>query len=423
MHFCFETFSQLLKFIRKEKTKGQSKTLKSRQKTNKNSIMKKLLLIGLSFFATTLQSQNKIESSLQESYSNGIWEIFGGTNYQYDANNNLTTETYYSTNSSNTYIPSDKSLFVYNANNKVVTQTIQNWNTNNQFENSYKATYTYDGTGKLITIVDQDWLGGSWVNNYKTDITYNGNLITSFISQQWVGSQYVNDSKGTISYTGTILNQILNEEWNGSQWITSYRSVLTYNGNNKIINDRLDTWTGTAWNEDQNTAYIIAANGNRTSEIFSFQGAIYDKKDYLYDAAAQISNFAHPFKDKTGVDYLARDFPYVNKILNSTRYSYNSNTSSYDLSFRTTYNYLNQLPLRTENFEIKDVFLYPNPVDDSFALSGLTKPEKVRIYSVMGQLVFEGTTTTNEKINVQNLPVGLYFLNFEDGKVLKFIKN
>ena len=206
------------------------------------------------------------------------------------------------------------------------------------------------------------------------------------------------------------------------QWNNSYRTVLTYNAANKITAVRYDSWTNTAWEEDYNTNYILDSNGNRTSAANSYLGVLEGKEDFTYDAAAQMSSFGHPFKDKTGVDYVFQDFPYVNKILNTLFYSYDISTSSYDLQSRISYNYQAPLVLDRTSFEIKNIKLYPNPANTTFELSGLTQAEKVSIYNVLGTKVFEGTIDTNQKVDVQNLTNGLYFLNFENGSSLKFIK-
>ena len=382
--------------------------------------MKKFLLIGLTFFTINLHSQNRIESALEESFFGGIWETNAGTNYQYDASNNLTSETRYFYDESE-WTASFKSIFTYNAANKAVTRTEQFWN-NTAFENAYKSTYTYNTSGQLITILYEEWLGSAWANEYKDELTYNGNLISIVISSNWTGGQWVNDYRGTATYTGTVLTQILSESWEQTQWIIEERTVLTYNVANKITNQRYDEWTGTAWEEVFNTNYLLATNGNRLSEIFSFGGLIQNKEDYTYDAAAQLCNFGHPFKDKTGLDYLVEDFPYVNKVLNALNYNYNVATSSYNLSSRITYNYQSQLLLDKTNFEIKNISLYPNPVKASFELSGLTQSEQVSIYNVLGNKVFEGTVNANEKIDVQGLTNGLYFLNFKNGTAIKFLK-
>lgn len=382
--------------------------------------MKKLLLIILTFFAFTVQSQTKIVSALEETYYEGLWEYNGGYNYEYDTNNNLTSESYYYYYN-NVWTPSDKINYTYNANNRVITQIYLSWD-NNQFDNTSKTTYTYNASNKPTSIINQEWNGSSWVNDSKTDISYSGIYFVNAITKIWNGSQYIDDYKSTPTYTGNNATQWLNEQWDGTQWNIDNRTLLTYNTNNRITNYKTQTWTGTAWEEEENFDFVLASNGNHITETFSLYGSIQDKVDYNYDSNALMSNFGNPFKDKTGIDYVLQDFPYINKILVEIFSSYDSASSTYETNSRTTYNYINSLPLANEDFKLHKISLYPNPVISTFVISELISSEKISIYNVLGNKVFEGTTTANEKVNVEHLSSGLYFLNFENGSTIKFIK-
>jgi hypothetical protein len=387
--------------------------------------MKKILLFIFAFIAVNLHSQNKIESSTEESFSNGTWQLSWGSNYQYDASNNLTSTTSYSRNAG-VWTASYRTIYTYNASNRATTRTEQNWNiTTNQFDNANRASYTYDSFGKIITILDQDWIANAWVNTNKSDFTYNGNLIASVANPKWVGSQWVNDYRTTTTYTGIYLTQFVDEKWNGTLWVNDYRGVLTYNTSNKITNNRYDNWSGTAWTEGGNSNYVLAANGNRTSNIYSYLGVIGEKVDFTYDAAALMSSFVHPFKDKTGLDYITEDFPYVNKILNSLAYSYNVSTAAYVLSNRTTYNYLNQLVLNTKSVEIKTIKLYPNPTTSILNIDMDSQINDVRIVDILGKTI-DVKNFANKEINVSSLANGVYFIEVKttDGFFReKFIKN
>lgn len=387
--------------------------------------MKKLLLIGLTLFAINMQSQNKIESSIEESYYNGVWELSSGTNYQYDSNNNLLSEAYYFYDSGE-WSPFYKTIYTYNANNKAVTRVEQFANNlTSVFEDEYKTLYIYNGNDKLITIINQMWDGSSWVNEYKTDFTYNGNLFLEVTGKDWDGSQWVTDSRSTPTYTGTNLTQILEETWDGTQWINDFRNILTYNVNNKITNRQDEFWTGTAWEEDETTNYLLATNGNRTSSIYYYEGQISSKRDYTYDAAAQMSNFGHPFKDKTGVDYVTENFPYVNKILSSMYYDYDISTASYDLSSKVTYNYQEQLVLDKTSFEINKITLYPNPAN---AVVNIKIDQEINSISIVD---ISGRTTAIKPVSetsfdVSNLANGVYFIEIKTATGIfreKFIKN
>jgi hypothetical protein len=388
--------------------------------------MKKSLLIGLMFFsAVYVQSQNKIESSLEESYNNGVWELSSGTNYQYDTNDNLLSETRYYYDGSG-WSPFYKTIYTYNANNKAATRIEQFANSlTSVFEDNYKTIYTYNGSGKLITNINQMWNGSSWVNEYKADITYNGNLFLTVTNTTWDGAQWVLDSRNTPTYTGTNLTQFLDEIWDGMQWNNDFRNNMTYNATNKITNLQSEFWTGTAWEEDETTTYTFATNGNRTSSIYTYEGQIQSKNEYNYDTASQMSNFGHPFKDKTGVDYVFESFPYINKILSSMYYDYDSDTSTYELSYRTTYNYQNQLPLDKQKFEISKIKLYPNPSNSILNIQMEQHIDALSIVDISGRSTAI-KALSNKSFDVSTLANGVYFIEIATAQGVfkeKFIKN
>jgi len=75
-----------------------------------------------------------------------------------------------------------------------------------------------------------------------------------------------------------------------------------------------------------------------------------------------------------------------------------------------------------EELTTKNIKIYPNPSSDFIQISGLTKAENYRIYNVIGKEVNNGIISDNEEMDVQHLTEGLYFLKFENGNTLKFMK-
>ena len=79
--------------------------------------MKKITLLMLLIFITTitLHGQNKLLSSTKENYNGGNWQNSYGTNYEYDSNNNLISETELSWNSfSSVWENTSKTTYIYN---------------------------------------------------------------------------------------------------------------------------------------------------------------------------------------------------------------------------------------------------------------------------------------------------------------------
>lgn len=71
----------------------------------------------------------------------------------------------------------------------------------------------------------------------------------------------------------------------------------------------------------------------------------------------------------------------------------------------------------------KKLRLFPNPTTDFIQILGLTKAEKYSISNILGTKIKEGTLSNNEKLDIQNLNTGLYFIKFNNGNTLKFRKD
>lgn len=392
--------------------------------------MKKITLLMLILLTTiTSQAQNKLLSSIREYYDGNSWKNDRGENYEYDSNNNLTA-TIHLNWSDDAWRISDKGTYTYNASNKVIEILSQTYDfITNTFENADKETYTYTA-GKPTEIVFYVWNGSIWVNDYKIVITYNANnLPETALSYTFNGTQWVNDGRNTFAYNGNNkISTSVTEELIDAQWVNSYKSLYTYNVNNKLTSERGANWDdfNTIWVEIDRTDYVLDANGNRISKTIDQNDYRY-KDEYTYDSFNQMSSFANPFKDKTGVDYFTEDFPYVNKVQVENGFSYNTQNSSYELSSRTTYNYNTANSLSTKTIEKGNatIAVYPNPTHDYLNIQNESNAENdiITVTDLTGKKVLELNKTT--KIDVRNLAKGMYFLGIISGnnkETTKFIK-
>ena len=78
--------------------------------------------------------------------------------------------------------------------------------------------------------------------------------------------------------------------------------------------------------------------------------------------------------------------------------------------------------LSTHDFEEVIFSIYPNPAQSTIQIKGLVSLEKYTLYNAIGVQVARGEAQDNTVINVQSLTTGLYFLKFEKGNTIKFIK-
>ena len=66
--------------------------------------------------------------------------------------------------------------------------------------------------------------------------------------------------------------------------------------------------------------------------------------------------------------------------------------------------------------------IYPNPVKESFQLTGITDATAITIFDASGNAVINKDVSPSENIAVDNLPAGMYLVQV-GGKTLKLIKN
>ncbi len=67
-------------------------------------------------------------------------------------------------------------------------------------------------------------------------------------------------------------------------------------------------------------------------------------------------------------------------------------------------------------------YVYPNPSKDTIELSELTESKNYVIYNTLGKKVKNGIISNNEQIDIKDFTNGLYFLKFDNGTTIKFIK-
>jgi hypothetical protein len=397
--------------------------------------MKKIYTIAVLLFVFTLQGQNKLLSNIQESYYNDSWHNANATNYEYDNNNNLISETNLEwDNGINVWKIKEKVTYTYNSNYKVTQEIGQVWNAaTNSLENGYRDTYSYGNAyGDYITEqIAESWNSSQWINDYKLSITYNGNgLADSATEYSWNGSNWINAYRTTLTYNSNYKIIIdLYQEWVNAQWENSDKAIYTYNINSRIVAEERARWDkfNALWKKDYSTTYDLDIWSNRIRNTYTDDSFQY-KEEYTYDTTALLSNFAHPFRDKTGIDYILEDLPYFNKVLTETYSTFNKQISSYENNSRTTYNYNNSIVLGVENAKIAStkITVYPNPTSSILYInpSEAVTIDKVVVVDITGKTVLHQNQNSNQ-INIEKLAKGFYIIEAYSGNkklTSKFVK-
>ena len=83
---------------------------------------------------------------------------------------------------------------------------------------------------------------------------------------------------------------------------------------------------------------------------------------------------------------------------------------------------LSTLSLSDLNLDNVKVRISPNPADEFVQVLGLGVKESYKIYNVFGTEIKNGIINNQQEIDIRNFSNGLYFLKFENGATIKFLK-
>lgn len=374
--------------------------------------MKKITFLLFTLVSITMFGQNKLTSSVREYLDGTTWYYSGKTEYTYDDNKNLTKETELSWDyATSKWKKSYVSNYSYNSNNKVINESYENYDSDGNITSQYRTINTYNSSGNLIQILNQEFTNSAWINEGKFDLTYTNNKLTAALGYEWDGAAWVfgdDDSfKMAISYNANGKVSLSESyEWNGTAWVDADKTIYTYDANNRMIIEDGQTWDGTNWVTDYKNEYSYDANGNTVTSTESYLDndvfTTQPMETFTFDTTQLMSNFSHPFRDKTGLDVIFPSYVLVNKVLSMSSSNY-----------KITYNY-GETTASTNAFNLVDFAVYPNPtkafltIDDSkFTI------KTVEVFNLLGKKIL---TSTKNKLNIENLVDGVYLLKIQDDK-------
>jgi hypothetical protein len=136
------------------------------------------------------------------------------------------------------------------------------------------------------------------------------------------------------------------------------------------------------------------------------------------EASDTLENVKLQIQDKEEITLENQVLTFDDKILENGR-----TIADYNIQKESTL-YLTESTLGiTTNTEINSQLnLYPNPSNEYLNVSGLKKNENYTIWNTIGNKMKNGSISNQEKINIQNLTNGRYFLKFQNGNTFNFIK-
>lgn len=233
---------------------------------------------------------------------------------------------------------------------------------------------------------------------------------------------YVNNTISKVTSTSIPLNQ-----WThfAAVWISSTQEIQIYL--NGVLQTTSDGGMSTVGTDNLMTI------GSRTNQSQFYNGNIDELRIWnVVRTQSEIStnmnneltlpqtNLVSYYKfnqgiggaDNTGITTLNDELNTNNGTLND--FTLNGNTS----------NWLNNSVLSVNDITniTSSVKLFPNPSSDFIQISNLKSNKSYSIYNTIGAEIKSGIISNNEQIDVRDFINGLYFLKFDNGSTIKFIK-
>jgi len=378
---------------------------------------KRLLLIALITF-NVLHAQTKLLSSIEQIWNGSSWENDTGYNYEYDTNNNLITSSNYEWDNGAWKEIGQIVVYTYNSNNRLTQDTYKELDSNTDtYKNYVRYTYTYNKDHNLTELLSEDWYGTQWINTAKLNVSYVDGNIDIVIDQSFNGTAWVNYSRSTVTNdSNNRVIQIIHEVWQNNNWKLNNREIIERNENGIILKSNFERWDGSAYFDSYLTEYTIDRNGNIVTETHTYPDKQY-VINYTYDYSQLMNAFAHPFADKTGMDYFigGGSFSFHNKLLSTETLK----------DTRIICDYNNAITLNVNSFEVENkLIIYPNPVKTDLIIRAENAINTIEIYNILGLKVIN--TKNSTKINVEHLSKGIYTIKAIDNtgntSIKKFIK-
>ena len=332
----------------------------------------------------------KENASVESSLNGAVWnEDYRNTNYIYDSNTNLLSQTSQFWSGA-AWENISKTTNTYDASNNQLTALYQNWNPGTlMWENAYYMENTFDATNHQLSAISQNWNinTSSWDNSGKDTATYNAsNEYTSYVSQTWntVTSSWANLSK-VINFV-YLNGDMMSYEWpNWNNTTLAYepasKDAYMYDSNHHMLNAVKQNWniSTSVWENSYTSDFTYDSNGNQITTI--------------------------------------------NQTWNSSLNTWENSDRVYD--YYTSFVGINELAGQKEAINI-----FPIPATSNITITCNNNQlfNEVSIFDVTGKVIVLNklSETDSFQFNVSSLQSGVYFiqLNTETSSVYKkFIKD
>lgn len=378
-------------------------------------------------FTGTLSAQvYKIDTVVNESWTNNSWQLASRIIYTYNNSCQLVTTTIQARDGS-AWVNQLRTNYTYTGSNQVSQEVSQQWNTaTSTWNNVSRLTFTYNASSKVLTTVADIWTGAAWMNATRTTNTYdsNGYLLTTLNEISLGGVLWTNQTLDTYTNNsdGTVSTHI-RQNWNlvTSGWDNYLKDIYTYNPDKTIQQSVSQTWNGAAWVNSQRFTYTYDAQGRELTvltEKWVTNAWVNDTKiTNSYNGSGQLTNTLDQTWDAN-----------TWKNTEQTSYTYNANGSVHQIvtqvaneamtelvnSTRSTFHYTENciLPLSlldlTAELSGKDVLLkWTTAKEVNTSYFDIESSSDAAVFNKIGTVKAAGSHATTSYRFVDANPAGL----------------
>jgi hypothetical protein len=382
------------------------------------------------------KQNNKLSKQFYQNFEDNEWKSSRRINYKYDGNWNLLEEF-----SEYTYLEvwfsSYLNTYVYE-NNRLISELEQKYKTNTTLINVNKKEYLYSND-KITTYISYEWdeIHSLWTKIEKHTYTYETENLINMVTQKGSDeNEWVNSDKYDYFYNGFgNCVTIINKHWdvNNNLWI-DYIEVFSEYKNNSLIEKRLyKLFFEGIWRNSTQELYTYTSHDKLATHTSQFwlnnEWMVVLTNEYLYDESDNLvehttnSDYSYPqkfryeYNNNNGIrgeyyEYISNQW--ISRI-SLIEMHYNNMQSTYKNSIdcnSITLSYVKtSKPSGIETQPQSTITIYPNPTKDYINISVENdKIENVEIYNLTGKLVKQ---EKSNKINISNLPVGMYIIKVE----------
>lgn len=346
------------------------------------------------------ENLNMLESSWYY-MRNSQWEFTDITEFTYDEDGLITLrlESYWDDNSGDIVI-NYKEEYTYNDDDQLTLMVETNWNTNvNEWELTYKKEYYYNENEDISYTHDYHWEDDieDWENGDSAIYTYDANAYLELILlYEWdndngiwkenTKKEFTNDDDGNV--TSRIISYM---NYNTNEWSIYSKREYTYDGSANPQSEIYSYWEDSKgyWDEDR-------------------------KYEYSYNLEYELSDMILPPLFYFNPDYYEN---ITNMPIDYMEYNAYFG-GSWSVTDRITYFYSEQEVTGFSNLSESSVEIYPNPTSGiiNFRMGINFQQISFELIDMQGKRVMQQKISNNQKVDIRQLPKGLYFYKISCNK-------